>query len=109
MGPFLFLQAHQRALRSRQTQEQAQKVLAAALPQASQEGTEAYTDVVATHGEQKVDAGRDVLKFAAIFPAILVVCFAIIALYFRSIGGYKPVDLFKGHEHDAETAGGSDL
>ena len=38
-------------------------------------------------------AGRDVLVFAARFPAILVVAFGIIALYFRSRGGYKPIEL----------------
>ena len=38
-------------------------------------------------------AGRSVLKYAARFPAILVVAFGSIALYFRSRGGYKPVEL----------------
>lgn len=38
-------------------------------------------------------AGRDVLKFAAMFPIILVICFGAVALYFRARGGYKPVEL----------------
>lgn len=69
--------------------------LQAALPEASKDGLEAFDDVVAKHGELTVNAGRDVLVFAAIFPGILVVCFAGIAIYFRSIGGYKPVELLK--------------
>ena len=38
-------------------------------------------------------AGRDVLQFAARFPALLVIAFGLIFLYFRSRGGYKPVEL----------------
>ena len=38
-------------------------------------------------------SGRDVLKFAAMFPIILVIVFGAIALYFKSQGGYKPVVL----------------
>ncbi|MAE67716.1 MAG: hypothetical protein CMJ18_25965 [Phycisphaeraceae bacterium] len=38
-------------------------------------------------------AGRDALRFAACFPAVLVVVFGMIALYFRSGGGYRPVEL----------------
>lgn len=45
------------------------------------------------YGEEKDKAGREVLQYAARFPAILVVAFGIIALYFRSRGGYKPVQL----------------
>ncbi|MFT5632998.1 MAG: MFS family permease [Rubritalea sp.] len=37
--------------------------------------------------------GRNVLKVAAILPAILAVAFGLIWLYFRSRGGYKPVTL----------------
>ena len=93
------------------TQEAAHQVIGEAvlLPEESKPGIEAYDDVVTTHGELQTAAGRDVLKFAAIFPAILVVCFALIALYFRSIGGYKPIDLFKDHEQDALGAAGSEL
>ncbi len=43
--------------------------------------------------EEKEKAGRDVLTFAAIFPAILLVVFGMIAIYFRSRGGYKPIIL----------------
>lgn len=89
--------------------EVSQQALKSALPAPSRDGIKAYDEVIATHGELQTNAGRDVLKFAAIFPTILVISFAIIALYFRSIGGYKPVDLFKGHEDDADLAGGSDL
>ena len=40
-------------------------------------------------------AGRDVLSYAVRFPTILVVVFGLIALYFRSKGGYKPIELTK--------------
>ncbi|MEM6506093.1 MAG: MFS transporter [Planctomycetota bacterium] len=73
----------------------ASEELVAALPEESKDGIEAFNDSVAKHGELTVNAGRDVLVFAAIFPGILVVCFAAIALYFRSIGGYKPIELLK--------------
>jgi MFS family permease len=44
-------------------------------------------------GEIRIDSGRYVLKFAAIFPGILIIVFGGIALYFRARGGYKPIDL----------------
>ena len=44
-------------------------------------------------GKAQVDAGRDVLLYAVRFPAILFVVFGLIALYFRSRGGYKPIDI----------------
>jgi len=34
-----------------------------------------------------------VLTYAVRFPAILMVVFGLIALYFRSQGGYKPIEL----------------
>ena len=33
------------------------------------------------------------MTFAARFPAILVIAFGAIMLYFRSRGGYKPIEL----------------
>lgn len=103
------VQTYQIVARKAGEDDAVSQALEAALPPASRDGIAAYDEVVETHGGLEKDAGRYVLRFAAIFPAILVVSFAIIALYFRSIGGYKPVDLFKGHEDDAELAGGSDL
>lgn len=50
-------------------------------------------EVLATYAEKDDAAGRDVLRFAARFPAILVIAFGLIFLYFRSKGGYKPVEL----------------
>ena len=38
-------------------------------------------------------AGRDVLLYAVRFPAVLVLSFGLIFLYFRSRGGYRPVEL----------------
>ena len=38
-------------------------------------------------------AGRRVLVYATRFPIILVIVFGIIFLYFRSKGGYKPIEL----------------
>ena len=50
-------------------------------------------EVLATYSAKDDAAGRDVLKFAVRFPAILVLAFGLIFLYFRSKGGYKPVEL----------------
>ena len=52
----------------------------------------------------KVDtqAGRDVLTYAVRFPAILVLAFGAIMLYFRSKGGYKPIELV---EHAGNSSG----
>jgi len=44
-------------------------------------------------GTAQTGAGRDVLRYAVRFPAILFVVFGVIALYFRSKGGYKPIEL----------------
>ena len=42
------------------------------------------------------NAGRDVLVFAAWFPCTLIIVFGGIALYFKSQGGYKPIELSEG-------------
>jgi len=42
------------------------------------------------------NAGRDVLVFAAYFPCTLILVFGGIALYFKSQGGYKPIELSEG-------------
>lgn len=52
----------------------------------------------ATYSASKTHAGRDVLSFAARFPAILIVAFGMIALYFRSRGGYQPIELQHGRD-----------
>jgi len=49
------------------------------------------------------EAGRDVLVFAAWFPCTLIVVFGCIALYFKSQGGYKPIEL-----SEAGSGGGGD-
>jgi len=63
------------------------KAYFAALPAADQGPAQEAYDA------SKGSAGRDVLKYAVRFPLILLVVFGIIALYFRSKGGYKPVEL----------------
>ena len=47
-------------------------------------------------GTAQVKAGRDGLMFAARFPIVLFLAFGAIALWFRSRGGYKPVELQAG-------------
>lgn len=44
-------------------------------------------------GTAQAGAGRDVLFYAVRFPAILFFVFGLIALYFKSRGGYKPIEL----------------
>jgi MFS family permease len=63
---------------------------AASLSEAEQASlAEVYSD----SGSAQLEAGRGALKFAARFPALLFVVFGLIALYFRSKGGYKPIIL----------------
>lgn len=45
------------------------------------------------YADSKQQAGRDVLQFATRFPLFLVAAFGLITLWFRSRGGYKPVEL----------------
>ena len=59
----------------------------AALPEAEKTASQA------TYDQSAARAGRDVLTYAARFPAILVVVFGIIAIYFRRRGGYRPIEL----------------
>lgn len=49
--------------------------------------------VEAVTKEAGTQAGRDVLAYAVRFPLILVFCFGLIWLWFRSRGGYQPVVL----------------
>ena len=53
----------------------------------------AKTAATNTYAAADKNAGRDILKYAARFPAILIVAFGCIAIYFRLRGGYKPVEL----------------
>lgn len=65
----------------------------AGLPAADQEATTAVYQEGSPQGTAQRQAGRDVLRYAVRFPALLFVIFGLIALYFRSRGGYKPVEL----------------
>lgn len=75
------------------TDEKLNESFEASIPKSAITGLAAYDNAVAQHGEMKNKSGRDVLKFAAIFPAILVIAFGCIAVFFFSRGGYKPVEL----------------
>jgi fucose permease len=57
----------------------------------SQEEKEAVEDVSAT-------AKKNALMTVAIFPAIMLVCYLILILYFKARGGYKPVELVARRE-----------
>ena len=46
-----------------------------------------------TYEQAQKQAGRDVLAYAVRFPAVLFVVFGLIALWFRSRGGYRQVHL----------------
>lgn len=67
--------------------------LDASIPAAAKGGITAHNDIIGRHGDMKKKSGRDVLKFAAIFPGILVLAFGCIAIYFITRGGYKPLEL----------------
>jgi len=53
---------------------------------------EAKTELQA-HLDENV--GRSVLRRAALLPTIMSIVFLLIIIYYKSIGGYKPVDLSK--------------
>ncbi|HSV75274.1 MAG TPA: MFS transporter [Chthonomonadales bacterium] len=56
--------------------------------------------------ERAADLGRkDALRTVAIFPAIMLVAYLLLMLYFRSKGGYKPVIIGAG-SHGSPPAGG---
>ncbi len=59
----------------------------ASLPEAESEAAQA------TYNAAEVAAGRDVLSYAVRFPAILILAFGAIALWFRARGGYRPIEL----------------
>ena len=61
-----------------------------------------------TYATVQGSAGRGVLKFAAFFPLILFFAFGCIFLYFKSQGGYKPIELAtsSGGGGDIPPAGG---
>lgn len=75
--------------------------LASAVPTDIQNGLNGYKASISKYDDMTVKSGRDVLLFAAWFPAILVVAFGLIALYFKSQGGYKPVELEPGEVNDS--------
>ncbi len=77
------------------------KSFEASIPEEAKAGLAKYDEAVAQHGEMKTKSGRDVLKFAAVFPTILVIAFGFIALYFRSRGGYKPAEISSGDEPES--------
>ena len=47
-------------------------------------------------GKAKEGSAQKALANMAVFPAIMLVAFICLFLYFRSKGGYKPVDLSVG-------------
>lgn len=49
--------------------------------------------VRASYAAEDEAAGRDVLRYAVRFPALLVIAFGAIFLWFRARGGYKPIEL----------------
>ncbi len=65
----------------------------AALPEAEQAALTAVYQDASPKGTAQVQAGRDVLLYAVRFPGFLFLVFGLIAIYFRSRGGYKPVEL----------------
>ncbi|MCP3915519.1 MAG: MFS transporter [bacterium] len=58
--------------------------------------------VMATYAAKDAEAGRAVLAYAVRFPALLVIAFGAIFLWFRSRGGYKPIELDGKHLEGAE-------
>ena len=60
-------------------------------------------DAVAAITKAKDRSGQKALADMAIFPAIMLIAYILIFLYFRSKGGYKPLELT---ESEGESSGG---
>ena len=60
-------------------------------------------DTVTAINSAKDSSGQKALADMAIFPAIMLVAYILIFLYFRSKGGYKPLELT---ESEGESSGG---
>lgn len=72
------------------------EVFIEALPDAEKAAAKKVYD--AKTGSAQVQAGRDALAFAVRFPLTLCIVFGVIALWFRSKGGYKPIVLSEQNE-----------
>jgi len=79
--------------------EEFSESLEASIPAEAKAGLTTYAEKTGLLGEMKTKSGRDVLKFAAIFPGILVLAFGCIAIYFMTRGGYKPIELSEDSSH----------
>ncbi len=71
----------------------------ATLPETERAAVTAVYQDASPQGTAQRRAGRDVLKYAVRFPALLFVVFGAIALYFRMRGGYRPIELGSGSAH----------
>ena len=72
------------------------EVFIEALPEAEKAAAKKVYDPKT--GSAQVQAGRDALAFAVRFPLTLCIVFGLIALWFRSKGGYKPIVLTEQNE-----------
>lgn len=65
------------------------------------EGLKNWWDVASTHAAQDkgpvreatLQGGRMAFKLTSIVPALMALCYLVLILYFKSIGGYKPVHM----------------
>jgi hypothetical protein len=64
----------------------AQTELAASLTPAQQSAVDA--DII---------GNRKTLKLDSFIPATMAICFLLLALYFKSIGGYRPLSIDEKH------------
>ncbi len=63
---------------------------------------EKRAEIAKIYEDANQEAGRDVLLYAVRFPAILVIAFGAIYLFFRSRGGYKPIELTMEKEAEGD-------
>ena len=71
---------------SGQTLTDEQKALAAALTPAQQ-----------TAVDSDITGNRQTLKVDSLIPATMAVCFLLLILYFKAIGGYRPLSIDEQH------------
>ncbi len=78
--------AANKAEKSGQTGDAAQKELAATLTPAQQTAVDA-----------DIEGNRRTLKVDSFIPATMAICFLLLILYFKSIGGYRPITIDEQH------------
>jgi len=87
------LAAHNPALHSRVVAQEKVSIFGKYQPVDKEKVAALSQEEKETVGDVSATAKKNALMTVAIFPAIMLVCYLILILYFKAKGGYKPVEL----------------